>query len=224
MNLFERNAVEVFEDDKNPNIILFHGYGADAQDLAPLSQVIRTKHKCNWFFPQGPLDIPLGAHWIGKAWWPIAIDRYQSAGAELDTSTEVPKGIEKLRTEFQKWLDLKKLDPKKTLVAGFSQGGMLASDLFFTFPKNFRALGLLSTNLINKAYLKILPTDDIKGKMAFISHGHSDPVLPISGARALESFLNQAGLKAKTIFFNGGHEIPPLVLSQFGQFIDQTLD
>lgn len=224
MNLFDKDAVEVFEDDKYANVILFHGYGADAQDLHPLSRMIPTKVKCNWFFPQGPINVPLGAHWIGKAWWPIPIDRYQEAGADLDTSTEVPKGIEKLRGEFQKWLSMKGLNPQKTLIAGFSQGGMLAQDLFFTFPQSFSSLGLLSTNLINKAYLKSQPTEAIKGKNAFISHGHSDPVLPIAGARALETFLIETGLKTKTHFFSGGHEIPPIVLTQLGYFIDQVLD
>lgn len=223
MNLFERNAVELFEDHKNPNIIMFHGYGADAQDLAPLSKMIRLKQMCNWFFPQGPLDIPLGGHWIGKAWWPISVDRYQAAGADLDISLEVPKGIEKLRSEFEKWLKMKDLDPTKTFISGFSQGGMLALDLFFSLPNSFHSLGLLSTNLINKPYLTSKLTDELKGKTAFLSHGHSDPVLPISGSRSLDSFLITAGLKTKNVHFNGGHEIPPTVLNQLGQFLDQNL-
>jgi phospholipase/carboxylesterase len=224
MNLFDKDAVEIFEDDKYANVILFHGYGADAQDLFPLSRAIPTKVKCNWFFPQGPLSIPLGAHWVGKAWWPIPIDRYQEAGSSLDTSVEVPKGIEKLRSEFQTWLAMKDLNPKRTLIAGFSQGGMLAQDLFFTFPQNFSALGLLSTNLINKAYLKAQPTEHVKGKYAFLSHGQSDPVLPVAGARALDTFLIETGLKTKTHYFSGGHEIPPGVLTQLGQFVNQVLD
>lgn len=223
MNLFERNAVEIFEDEKNVNVILFHGYGADANDLAPLARMIPTKHKCNWFFPQGPLDIPLGGFGIGKAWWPIAVDRYQAAGADLDISAEVPKNIEKLRTEFKKWLDMKSLDPKRTIIGGFSQGGMLALDLFYSFPQYFSALALLSTNLTNKTYLKSVPLDMIKGKNAFLSHGTSDPVLPVSGAKSLETFMNQSGLKTKSAYFGGGHDIPPTVLNQLGLFLDQTI-
>lgn len=224
MNIFDKNAAELFEDQKNANIILFHGYGANAQDLFPLSRMIPTKHRCNWFFPQGPLDIPLGGFGVGKAWWPISLDRYQAAGVTLDISSEVPKGIEKLRSEFQKWLLMKNLDPKKTLIGGFSQGGMLALDLFYTFPQNFNALGLLSSNLFNKAYLKSMPTESFKDKSAFLSHGHSDTVLPITGSKSLETFLNQSGLKTKTVFFSGGHEIPPTVLNQLGSFIDQVLE
>lgn len=223
MNLFERNAVEIFKDEKNVNLILFHGYGADANDLAPLSDMIRTKHTCNWFFPQGPLDIPLGGYGVGKAWWPIPIDRYQAAGADLDVSIEVPKNIDKLRAEFKKWLTMKNLEPERTVIGGFSQGGMLALDLFYTFPQNFKALALLSSNLINKAYLKSLPTDLLKGKNAFISHGTSDPVLPVSGARSLESFMSQSGLKTKSVYFGGGHEIPLNVLNQLGVFLDQSI-
>ncbi len=223
MNLFDKNAVEIFEDVKNVNVILFHGYGADADDLAPLSRMIPTKHACNWFFPQGPLEISLGGYGVGRAWWPIPIDRYQAAGATLDISLEVPKGIEKLRVEFQKWLSMKNLDPSKTLISGFSQGGMLALDLFYTFPQSFTALGLLSSNLVNKAYLKNIPAEFLKGKNAFISHGTSDPVLPVTGARALESFLSSSGLKTKANYFSGGHEIPPVVLNQLAQFMDQFL-
>ena len=223
MNLFDKNAVEKFEDEKYGNIILFHGYGADAQDLAPLSEVIPTRSKCNWFFPQGPLDIPLGGYGIGKAWWPIPIDRYQAAGASLDVSSEVPKGIERLRSEFQKWLLMKKLDPNKTLIAGFSQGGMLALDLFFSFPQSFQGLALLSSNLINKSYLKSIPTELVKNKLGFISHGNSDPVLPIQGARSAESFLTSSGMKTKTVYFGGGHEIPSIVINSLGTFIDQVV-
>lgn len=223
MNLFDKDAVELFEDEKHVNIILFHGYGADANDLAPLSGMIPTKHKCNWFFPQGPLSIPLGAHWIGKAWWPIPIDRYQEAGSTLDTSIEIPKGVEKLRDEFGKWLKMKDLNPSRTIIGGFSQGGMLAQELFFTYPDRFAGLVLMSTNLIDKAYLKSQPTDSIKGKPAYISHGNQDPVLPVQGSRALETFLSQSGMKTKTVFFNGGHEIPPNVLTQMGQFFDNSI-
>ncbi len=224
MNLFERDAVEVFEDDKNVNIILFHGYGADANDLAPLARMIPTKHKCNWFFPQGPLDIPLGGYGVGKAWWPIPIDRYQAAGADLDVSIEVPKNMEKLRSEFKKWLFMKDFAPERTVIGGFSQGGMLALDLFYSFPQHFKALVLLSSNLINKIHLKSLPTELIQGKTAFISHGNSDKVLPISGAKVLETFMQQSGLKTKSTYFSGGHEIPAMVLNQLGSFFDQSID
>lgn len=221
MNIFDKNLIEGFSDPNLDSIVLFHGYGADANDLAPLSEYIPTSKKFNWYFPNGPLSIPLGGAWMGRAWWPIPLERYQQEGKNLDVSEEVPNGIDKLAIEFKKWLSAKNIDSKKLILGGFSQGGMLALDLFFELEAPPKALLLLSTNLINKKNLKTKFKKEMLNSQYFLSHGTSDPVLPISGSDRLQSFLNEYGIKGKKINFNGGHEIPPNILLEMGKFISQ---
>lgn len=221
MNLFDKNLLEDFSDSTNDSIIFFHGYGADAQDLFPLSDAIPTTKKYNWYFPNGPLSVPIGMGWEGRAWWQISVERYQQESSKLDISEEVPAGIDKLVTEFKLWLEAKKIDPKKLILGGFSQGGMLALNLFFNLETPPKALVLLSSNLVNKSALKNKIKPEMKDSTYIISHGHNDSVLPIAGADRMQSFLNSAGLKGKMIRFNGVHEIPQQIISEVGSFISQ---
>ncbi len=207
MNLFDKNLLEDFQDPNLDSIVLFHGYGADAQDLFPLSKVIPTQKKFNWYFPNGPISIPLGVGWTGKAWWPISLDRYQKESRNLDISDEVPEDIEKLVSDFSSWIKAKKIDPKKLIIGGFSQGGMLALNLFFNLEVPPKALILLSSNLVNKTNLKKHLKSEMIDSAFFMSHGQNDPVLPMGGADRLHSFLTSAGLRGKMIRFNGGHEM-----------------
>ena len=64
-------AVEAVQNPDAPWVVMFHGYGADAFDLASLADVIPAKKPLNYLFPQGPLEVPIGPGWTGRAWWPI---------------------------------------------------------------------------------------------------------------------------------------------------------
>lgn len=220
MNLFDKNLIEDFASAENDSVVFFHGYGADAQDLFSLSEVIPTSKKLNWYFPNGPLSIPIGMGWTGHAWWQIPIERYQQQSGTLDISDEIPAGIDKLAAEFKNWIKEKGIDPKKLILGGFSQGGMLAFNLYLQMDVAPKGLIIMSSNLVNKAFLKTQLKEEHKNKTYFMSHGHQDPVLPIAGADRLQNFLNQAGMKGKFTRFHGGHEIPPPVIQEIGNYLN----
>ena len=81
-------------------LVLFHGFGADAYDLQTLSDVIKTPWPCNWIFPQGILEVPIGPGWTGRAWWPIDMAAHQQAAnnnSPLDLSADRPANLDPLR-------------------------------------------------------------------------------------------------------------------------------
>lgn len=220
MTLFDKNLIEDFVSAENDTIVFFHGYGADAQDLFPLSEVIPTSKKFNWLFPNGPLSVPIGMGWTGRAWWPIPMERYQQQAGALDISDETPAGIDKLAAEFKVWIKEKKIDPKKLILGGFSQGGMLAFNLYLQLEEAPKGLIIMSSNLVNKNFLKSQIKGSHKNQTYIMSHGQQDPVLPMAGADRLQNFLNQAGMKGKFIRFQGGHEIPPPVIQEIGSYLN----
>lgn len=219
MNLFDKNLIEDFASAENDSIVFFHGYGADAQDLFSLSEIIPTSKKFNWYFPNGPLSVPIGMGWTGRAWWPIPLERYQQQNGSLDISEEVPVGIDKLAVEFKNWVKEKNIDPKKLILGGFSQGGMLAFNLYLQMEVPPKGLIIMSSNLVNKVFLKTQFKETHKNQTYIMSHGHQDPVLPIAGADRLQNFLNHAGMKGKFVRFQGGHEIPPPVIHEIGNYL-----
>ncbi|MFN7454851.1 MAG: alpha/beta hydrolase [Pseudobdellovibrionaceae bacterium] len=113
-------------------VILFHGYGADAYDLRSLAEVLETGKKTRYIFPMGPLEVPIGPGWTGRAWWPIdmaRIEKVAMTGQPADLSEEIPQGLDSLREEVFKMIESIEPDFSKVVVGGFSQGSMLATEL-----------------------------------------------------------------------------------------------
>jgi len=206
---------EVMGDPQKPVIILFHGYGADAMDLASLAEATPGLEEWTWIFPQGVFEVPIGPGWTGRAWWPIDLEKI---AAPRDISQESPKELPEVRKKALDMIATLKRPWSEIVLGGFSQGGMLAADVALHASENPRNLVLLSTALIHKSGW--LPVAKQREGLSFYqSHGTNDSVIDIKNAQRLESFLTSNGLKGKLRNFSGGHEIPPTVLREMAQFL-----
>ena len=168
------------QDPSAPYVVLLHGYGADAQDLFPLAQAIPTKKKFNYVFPEAPLQIPLGPHWVGRAWWNIDMVRLQNPQAEHDISRETPAELPTARKLVSDMLRDLKVPTQKIILGGFSQGGMCAFDQILMSGHEFKGLVLLSSALINKVEYKSQLSIKKSPVPYFLSHGEQDPVLKLN--------------------------------------------
>ncbi|GIL18494.1 MAG: esterase [Oligoflexia bacterium] len=206
--------------DKNL-IILFHGYGADAYDLQTLSEVIETPWPCDWIFPQGILEVPIGPGWTGRAWWNIDMEAFQAAAAKGETrnlANERPQGMDRARDLAFEMVEKLKVPWNKIILGGFSQGSMLATDLFLRAPEAPKGLIIYSGALVNQEEWKALAPKRA-GSSFFMSHGNQDMVLAHRGAAQLETVLCQAGLKGKLMTFQGGHEIPMTAIQKTNEYL-----
>lgn len=207
--------------DEAPWIIMFHGFGANAADLQSLADVIPGNENYNWLFPDGFLEVPLSPFYSGRAWWNIDLDRFQQVAATGDTSylaNTKPEGLEKARTMAMEMIRQLKVPWNQIILGGFSQGSMLATDLFLNAPETPKGLAIFSGALINKAeYQSRLAAR--AGSNFFMTHGKSDAVLSHKGAQQLETMLCQGGLKGGLFSFEGGHEIPMSSIQRCGEYL-----
>lgn len=202
-----------------PTIVLFHGYGADMNDLAPLAGAIQAPRGCNWYFPNGHLTVPLGGHYEGRAWFPIPLAELE-AGATIDLTERVPPGMSKARRNAVEFLS--KLNASRLVIGGFSQGAMLATDIAVHGQSGLQGLALLSGTLVNASEWDQLLTT--ASKLPFYqSHGAYDQVLSFAHAQKLDALLKKHGWAGQLQRFEGGHEIPSEVLIQLGTFLRQVL-
>lgn len=209
------------QEDSATHLILFHGYGADAYDLRSLHEVIKAKGPTHFLFPQGVLEVPIGPGWTGRAWWNIDVEALQRAamnGTPRDLSIEKPEGLEKLRPRIFEMIDALRVPWNRIILGGFSQGAMLATDLFLRAPEAPKGLVILSGALLNKDEWKKLAPNRT-GSSFFMSHGSHDQVLAHKGAAQLETLLVQSGLKGSLMTFSGGHEIPMNVIDKLNQYL-----
>lgn len=213
---------EQLSNDNDDWVILFHGFGADANDLAPLGEAIPTgKKNFNWLFPNGLLEVPIGPGWTGRAWWPIKMEEYQRAalsGVPIDLSRLTPDGLDKAFLAAMDMIKELKVPWDKVILGGFSQGAMLATEIYLRAPETPKGLVILSGNLLHADQIRPL-VEKRRGRRFFMSHGRQDQVLPIQGAQRLETLLTQGGMKGSLQSFNGGHEIPMAVLQNLGEYL-----
>lgn len=223
------DVLQVEGSAEGPTVILFHGFGASYEDLAPLAGALQSPKGTNWIFPNGHISVALGPHQEGRAWFPISIadlNRSAETGQPLDWSETVPPGLKRARELAQEMIEVlinKHGTPaNKIVLGGFSQGGMLATDVMLSMSVAPAGLAVLSGTLINaadwgeRAKLK-------KGFQFFQSHGVNDQVLSFSMAERLEKLLLAAGWQGQLQRFRGGHEIPPEVLIQLGSYLRARL-
>ena len=205
-------------------LVLFHGFGADAFDLQTLSDVLATPGLQRFVFPQGFLEVPIGPGWTGRAWWPIRAQVFEDwqkqslKGEAPDLSAYHPEGLDLARSKAIKMLQALQSQGNQLIVGGFSQGAMLATDVVLNSDLPVQALVGLSGQLICKTEWKE-KKDRLKNLPIFMSHGRQDPVLPFSGASRLESFFRDSQAQLRTQFFDGTHEIPPLVIRSLTEFL-----
>jgi len=205
----------------SPTIVLFHGYGADGADLAPLAFELDLPRPARWLFPDAPLSL---GEWGGRSWFEIDaadIERAQRTGQSVDWSDRVPP-MQEASDQALEFLAALGVPWSKLILGGFSQGSMLALDLALRAPENPLGLVLLSSNLIKRdEWARLAPKR--KGLPFFQSHGLVDPILGLPGALKLESLLKSAGLSGSLLKFEGGHAIPPEALSALRDFLGKLV-
>ena len=204
-----------------PCVVLFHGYGADSSDLAPLSYYLNVSKDVTWIFPQGPLPLMMGAGMVGRAWFPIdekAIEQAMSTGLHRDFSVLRPTGMDAAVSKAKEVYNYCLENHSKVAIGGFSQGAMVATDVVLGADIKPKALLVLSGTLVDKKNWKVKAAS-CQGLRFFQSHGKKDALLGFQAAQSLEKLFLESGMDGMLLEFNGGHEIPPQVLAELKSFL-----
>ncbi|MCB1142667.1 MAG: alpha/beta fold hydrolase [Leptospiraceae bacterium] len=207
-------------------IVLIHGFGANAEDLYPLSDYFRLSDPVNWFFPQAPILLGGMYGTDARAWFPLGVgDRIRDA-VHTDDWSEIldytPDGLLDARKVLNDFLDSLDIPYEDIVLGGFSQGAMLALDIFLSRKDKPLGLVLYSGTILHENYWKEAALEK-SGYRFYQSHGTMDPLLPFRAAERLNGFLNESGMMGDLEVFTGGHEIPMSVLKSSNLYLDSCL-
>ncbi len=206
-------------------IIVLHGYGADCNDLYPIKRMIENHDQFDWYFFNGPIEVPIFPMMNGRAWFDFRFQEYQQAlmsgQATKFFSEIIPEGLEDAVTGIK--ASMKELKSQRGydqfILGGFSQGSMVSAFLTAKNPELVKKLYLLSSTLLSKdTFLESL--SKIKQIPIYQTHGKQDPVLPYAGAVELKEILSQVD-DYEFYDFNGGHELPLDVLTKLSEFLNR---
>jgi predicted esterase len=197
-------------------VVLLHGYAMEPADLAPLAAAMGLP--ATIYLPEG-LQPALPR---GLAWWPVDAERRaaQIARGARDLHDEYPPGRELLRARFAAlFAELARRHAGRALVlAGFSQGGMLATDLVLQGAVHPQALVLLSTSCIAAGEWQSR-AGAARGLPVLVAHGQRDDDLSIGAGERLRDLLAAGGARVSWLPFDGGHNIPLPVWRELRRFV-----
>jgi phospholipase/carboxylesterase len=184
-----------------PTIFTLHGWGASAHDLLGLAQYLHGGQALV-LCPQGPVTFEAGPGQVGYGWFPI------TGGGPMDPA-EFAKGRDRLATFVDEAFERFPIDPRKTVVMGFSQGGVMAFDLVLRNPDRFAGLAALSSWLPNDLANTIPDSEAFAQLPVLVQHGTSDPMIPIERGQETRQRLTQMGVDLSYREYEMQHEVRP---------------
>lgn len=215
-----RTIVVGSPDDSALHLVLLHGYGMSAADLSPFAHSMGAGALT--FVPDGPLSVESR----GRAWWDSLSERQPLEGRRTprDLAHMNPAGRAVARTALtnliagvHSWVP-----PKPLVLAGFSQGGMLACDAVLAGVVRVAGLALMSSSRI--AIDEWTRTSErLRGLPVFVSHGRRDDALAFGAGEALRDFATESGAKVTWVAFDDGHELPLIVWRELRKFLRDVM-
>jgi phospholipase/carboxylesterase len=194
-------------DAELPLVVMLHGRGADMHDLADLAPMLAGEGKVRFVFANAPR--PFEAYpgmTFGWTWfdgWPPE-QKSVAASREL-LLTFLGEITNRYKTS-------------KLIVAGFSQGAMMALDAGLrTDAAGIIAMsgGLYELDLPDLASKKNLPV--------LIAHGVYDDVVPVSYARRARHVLEEAGLDVEYHEYPMQHQVAQEEVQVVREFVARRL-
>ena len=212
-------------------VILCHGFGAPGTDLVSIGKELITADRrladAVYFFPAAP--IVLDPMLDGRAWWMIDIEAIQELAARGESRKmrtvsppELPARRESLIALIDEVRRQYRLSASQVVVGGFSQGSMLATDVALHYPEALGGLIVWSGALINETVWRDRAQQQDRLRVVQ-THGVTDPILPISGARDLCQMLQSTGHEVRYHEFDGPHTIPMEGLVLAAQLIGEVM-
>lgn len=157
------------------SIIWLHGLGADGHDFESIVPELSLEKMANinFIFPNAPIQaVTINGGMQMRSWYDIleaSLDRKVAVDDIYQSSAQLTRLI-------QREIDAG-IKAENILLAGFSQGGVIALHAGLRFPQKLAGILALSTYLPTTAQLQTEGTTANKDLPIFMAHGTMDPVV-----------------------------------------------
>ena len=209
-------ALETVEiDASNPagSVLWLHGLGADGHDFEPIVPHLGIAVPLRFVFPHAPerpVTINGGARM--RAWYDID-PRAPLAGSE-DIRQSAAQIEELAAAEAARGVPRSKI-----VLAGFSQGGVIALHLALRSEQRFAGVMALSTYVHDHEHLADEVSFASIDTPIFMAHGQQDPMIPMHRAITSRTALTNLGYQVEWREYGMGHQVCPQEIADIGQWL-----
>jgi len=199
------------DDEPLPLVLVMHGRGADANDLADVAPALDPPGGARFVFPNAPK--PFEAYpgmTFGYTWF----DGWPPRGQSLQESRAlVLELLDELVARYP-------TPPGKLIVSGFSQGGLMAIDAGYRTRQPLAGIVVMSGAIAEADAPDFAAKKDVP---VLIVHGTGDDMIPVLAARRARRLLEQHGIEPEYHEFAMGHHVTPESLEVVRNFMAARL-
>ena len=184
--------------DKNPLLLLLHGYGSNEEDLFSFASELPSEYYV--ISARAPYDMQYGSY----AWYSIDFDADENKFSDINqaqTSRDlIAKFIDELTQNYP-------IDTQNITLVGFSQGCILSYAIGVTYPEKVNKIVAMSGYFNEKIAISNFEENNLKSLKIFASHGSADQVVPVTWARKAQPTLSNLGIQIEYHEYPVGHTI-----------------
>lgn len=191
--------------DTEFSVIWLHGLGADGHDFVPLVPELKLPKelKIKFIFPHAPVRaVTVNNGYEMPAWFDILSMQRESNAKEDDILITVSWINKLIDREIHNGIK-----PEKIIMAGFSQGGVIALHAGLRYPKRLAAIMALSTYVPFEKNLLAQVDSKHKGLQIFAAHGLYDPVIAVESWKDYVPKLKSAGFDVESHSYAMEHSL-----------------
>lgn len=198
--------------DKNPLLLLLHGYGSNEEDLFSFAAELPEEYYV--ISARAPYNMQYGAY----AWYAINFDADENKFSDHEQAKIsrdlIAQFIEELIQKYP-------IDAKNVTLVGFSQGSILSYAIALSHPDKVQRVvalsGYVNEPILDENYLR----NDFTKLKVFHSHGTVDQVIPVEWARKTKPFLEKLGVQSVYKEYPMGHGVAPQNFYDFKNWLQE---
>lgn len=199
--------------DKNPLLLLLHGYGSNEQDLFSFARELPEEYFV--ISARAPYDLQYGSY----AWYAINFDADQN---KFSDHVQAAESRDLIATFIDELIAKYPIDSQNVTLLGFSQGTILSYAVALSYPEKVQRVVALSGYLNEEIMVENYKNNDFSDLQMFISHGTVDQVIPVSWANKAPGILNSLQIPTEYKEYPVGHGVAPQNFSDLKNWLEKT--
>ena len=212
MNLHYLVQEPKVKHDKNPLLLLLHGYGSNEEDL--FSFATELPNDSYVISVRAPYDLQP----YGHAWYAIHFDADEN---KFSDNVQAKQSVELIAGFIDEIVKQYPIDTENVTLIGFSQGAILSYATALTYPEKISKVVALSGYFNQEILPEVIDTKAISHLKFFVSHGSVDQVIPVDWARKAKPALENLGLEVEYQEYPIGHGVSPKNFYDFKNWLQR---
>ena len=207
-------TIEIDARDAAGTVIWLHGLGADGHDFEPVAAMLDLANPVRFVFPHAPKRaVAINGGMEMRAWYDID-PRAPLAGTE-DIRASAAQVEELVQAE-----EARGTARSRIVLAGFSQGGVIALHLGLRSAERFAGLMALSTYVHDHEHIGEEVSFASIDVPILMAHGQMDPMIPIARAITSRESLTNLGYDVDWRVYGMGHQVCPEEIADISAWLD----